>query len=278
MDQNNEEGPEANNTVPNQIPAANTNPNQVPAANVNLFVRSLTIREAFSNQLAFQQFLLTAGLGIREVNNLIFEEGVNSFSTMLNFFPTTMSFETFIKDINKTFGGRQGAARIYYNIRIKKCLTAAHFYVYRCMLINKIPDIRLLNLQFCITYLEENYDRVKDKIEDDNKIKLPDFKQGEDWITFRDKFTELLASTIGKRGISMKYVIRTTDDNAEGYVEQAIPDVTDESIFDKETILRGAPYKEDNKYVYNVLSKHLLGTSGQNYIDQFKNTRDSRAA
>ena len=88
----------------------------------------------------------------------------------------------------------------------------------------------------------------------------------------------MLASTKGATGLSLLYVVRLEDNNSADYVEDPTPDLTDDSIFNSSTILRGSYFNEDNRSVYNILSKHLLGTHGQNYLESFKSKRDGRSA
>ena len=258
------------------------NPQQFPNVDdVNQMIRTvnaMTITEAYNSPMALQRFLAVNGLGISETNHLMNREGIVSFSRLITLFPVTKEFEKFIMDVNKTFGGSSLPNRIYFNISARKSLVSVHFYITRCLLINQIPDVRLLDITSCIAYMENNLKLNSDTDDSESKIKLPEFKQAENWISFRDKFVELLACTKGSTGLSLQYVIRLEDNNQDTYVEASNPDLTDESIFDTSMILRGSHFKEDNRAVYNVLSKHLLGTHGQNYLEEFKARRDGRSA
>ena len=240
--------------------------NQNPAVNIdqlNNAIRDMTITEAYNSPLALQRFLSVNGLGLAETNHLMNREGIVSFARLITLFPSTREFEKFIADVNKTFGGSSIPTRIYFNISARKSLVSVQFYIARCLLVNMIPDVRLLNINECITYMENNYRSVKDNDDNDAKIKLPGFNQADNWINFRDKFIELLASTKGSTGLSLQYIIWLEDNNEPDYIESPTPDLFDESIFNTSMILRGSHFNKDNKSVYNILSKHLLGTHGQ---------------
>ena len=151
---------------------------------LNNAITGMTIREAYDSPLALQRFLSVNGLGLAETNHLMNREGIVSFSRLITLFPSTKEFEKFITDVNKTFGGSSMPTRIYFNISARKSLVSVHFYITRCLLVNMVPDVI------------------------DTKIKLPEFKQADNWINFRDKFIELLSSTKGTTGLPLQYVIR----------------------------------------------------------------------
>ena len=96
--------------------------------------------------------------------------------SLVDTFPTTKALEDTIKDLNKTFGAlaRTNVQRVYFNIRAAKNLYAIHYYVSRCLALNKIPDIRIIDIPGALTYMENRTITSKDN-DNADKIKVPLF-------------------------------------------------------------------------------------------------------
>ena len=167
----------------------------------------LSISEAYENDDCFAFLLNRAAIAANEIARLN-NEGFTNMKSLVDTFSTTKALEDTIKDLNKTFGalGRTNANHVYFNIRAAKNLYAIHYYVSRCLALNKIPDIRIIDIPGAVTYMENRIIASKD---DDNldTIKIPVFN-GDNWIQFRDKFIVQLRNTNGTKDIPLEYVIR----------------------------------------------------------------------
>ena len=158
---------------------------------------------------------------------------------------------------------------------VVKRLTAIHFYVSRCLALNRIPDIRTLDIDGPVTYMENRYLVVKTE-EDKDKIVIPTYR-GDNWISVRDRFTVQLSNITGSRDIPLEYVIRQIEGVNINYMEVDNPDL-DNIDMTLNARLAGNFYKDDNAKVYQLLQGFLVGILGYNYIHNFARTKNGRGA
>ena len=245
---------------------------------ISATLAGLSITEAYESDEGLTHLLRRANIAANErtrINN----EGFNNLKSLIDNFATTKAFEDTIKDLNKTFGAllATNRNRVYFNIRAVKNLTAIHYYTSRCLALNKIPDIRILDIPQAVIYMENryiNYANSKEDVKVD-KIKVPEFT-GDNWILFRDKFVVQLRNISGSRDIPLEYVIRQ-DPGDENLVESESPDL-DELDPIQNARLAGNFFKEDNAHVYRLLQGFLVGTPGHNYIHSHAKQKQGRKA
>ena len=202
-----------------------------------------------------------------------------SMRDLITTFTEPTALKTALENLNRNFSNAPNPNdRCYYSALGIKRLMAVHYYVQRCITVNKIPDIRFIDIDKAVAYFQSR--RPKDDNDDDDatKLTIPKFT-GNNWIDFRDKLMHHLRNTIGHRAVTLDYVLRFDDGNqAGGLEEEAFPDLDSSDVFSKYTTLSGPLFQLDNERTYQILKTHLLGTPGYNYIQRFNARKNGRSA
>ena len=156
-------------------------------------------------------------------------------------------------------------------------LLALHYYTSRCITINKIPDIRLIDIESAVKLMVAS-EKAKDTSVENQKEwnQVPKFN-GDNWVSFRNKFATLPRTKVGIRETTLDYVVRD-DDGAQdgGLQEESIPDLSDPHIFSTQTTLKGPDFNMDNEKVYNYVSGFLQDTPGWNHIKKYEAKSNGR--
>ena len=203
----------------------------------------LSIIKAFKDLDSYTDLLEHVGTYACEINHLIRTEGFDSMEVMTKHISTTMEMDKLLEDTNKSFVGQPPARQVFFGrvnmTRIKAC----HYFILRCLEINKVPGIRVLDIDMCVCYMASN---EKSKDEDQmshqkNWNKIPPLK-GENWPKFRNKFSTMFQIRTGVRGTPLIYVIRHDDGSQDGggggLVGETLPDVMSLDVFATQATLK----------------------------------------
>ena len=246
-------------------------------AQMDAYINTLTITEAYDDTEAFRALLLRLNLPESNVSRLIDEEG---FDTARVFsFTRVKDIETSIENVNKLFGARTGAARIYFApIRVAR-LRALCVYLKRCNTINQIPDIRLIDLVRCQGFMESYPAWVEKDNDTDDVVKQREIKfDPVNFQPFKDSFMTLLASVKGARGITLEYVARKGNNDNQVPEEVEMPDVDSAENIKNNATLFGNEYKRDNTKVFTLLRTILTNTVAWDIISTKAKNQDGRGA
>jgi len=239
-----------------------------------------SITEAYNSQDRFSDLLLRLNFPARHITRLIDEEGLDTAGELAT--TKAEDVEQSMINVNKLFGNRTGAARLYFSpARIKK-LIALCVYLKRCLTVSRIPDIRQIDPNDVTIYVE-HLDQWKgstpkaDTALNQDEIKF-DFNR---FTAFREKIQTISSSIKGKRGISLEYLLRP--ELLEGapatvLVEEADPEVFSNEYMTKNATLTGPEFNQDNEVLYTILRHYLTGTAGWNIISKFSRNKDGRGA
>ena len=237
----------------------------------------LSITDVFNDYDSMKDLLTRIGLSRPCTIRLMDEEG---FETAADLVTTDLKdLQNAIDYVNKAFGNKTGAGRIYFPPNRITRVKALAVYLKRCHTINSIPDIRLIDLakvnDFVLKFpswtgkADETDDVVKNK---DVKFEPTKFK------SFRDDFNTLLCAIRGGRGITLEYIIRNDPYVRSPPAEIPEPDVDSNDIIAANATLHGPEFDHDNARVYTILRTILTGTTGWNIISRFAARRDGRNA
>lgn len=157
-------------------------------------------------------------------------------------------------NVNKMFGNNTASTRIYVlPTRITKVKSFC-VYLKRCIIINKIPHIRLIttsvnqDMVLCLdswTIEADDTDDIIKQIE----LKFDPIK----FKIFRDDLTTLICTTRGHHGITMEYVIYPGNADVTPRTEAQFPDVNINDNLVSKATLYGPTYRRDNSNVYTIL-------------------------
>ena len=156
----------------------------------------VTITQAFENKDAFENMLVSVGMGANERTHLIDVEGFNSMKTLVQHTPRTKDFQKVLEDVTKSLGGAALARQVLIGKVVMSHALAVHFYTIKCLAINKIPDIRIVDVDKAVQYMN-SMDRSKDDTDTKKDwVKIDKFT-GDNWSIFQTKFRALLKNRHG---------------------------------------------------------------------------------
>ena len=237
----------------------------------------LSITDAFDDYGSMEALLRRLGLSARCITRFMDEEGFETARDL------ALARETDVKstidNVNKLFGSANGPNRIYFPpIKVAR-IKALCVYFRRCLMINQIPDIRLIGLARCQEFVD-CYNSWTEKQDDtDDVVKQKDLQfDPMKFKTFTDEFKTLLSSLRGSKGITLEYVIRDNNTQTGPPIEVASPDVNSTDILSNNATLSGVDFDRDNAKVFTCLRVILTSTTGWNVISKFSNRRDGRGA
>ena len=238
---------------------------------------TLSITDAFDDYGSMEALLRRLGISVKCTTRFMDEEGFETARDL------ALARETDVKstidNVNKLFGSATGNDRIYFPpIKVAR-IKALCVYFRRCLMINQIPDIRLIDLARCQEFVD-CYNSWTEKQDDtDDVVKQKDLKFDPlKFKTFIDEFKTLLSSLRGSRGITLGYVIRGSNTQTGPPIEVASPDVNSNEILSNNATLSGVDFNRDNAKVFTCLRVILTSTTGWNVISKFSNRRDGRGA
>ena len=112
----------------------------------------LSITDAFDNYESMQELLRRLGISANYITRFIDEEGFGSARDLALVRET--GIKSTINNVNKLFGSAAGIICIYFPpIKVTR-IKALFVYFRRCLMINQIPDIRLIDLETCIEFVD----------------------------------------------------------------------------------------------------------------------------
>jgi len=261
----------------NRAPDPIIGDNEENAAHV-VAVDNLTITEAFDSSDAFRGLLTRLSFPNNAITRLISHEGLSSARDLSRTRPKQLSDS--LESVNKLFGAqRVVASRIYFSHGRIMRLKALSSFFRRCMVANRIPDVRIIGPSQVDSYEDhldvwsKKADNVQDAISN-NSIKF----DPSNFIKFRQTIETMCSSILGNRGVTLEYLIRTEDNNPLQPIEEAVPDVNSIEFMRDNTTLRGTDYKVDNGNLFVILRHYLTSTPGWNVIAKYTNENDGRKA
>ena len=146
-------------------------------------------------------------------------------------------------------------------------------------MINQTPDIRIITMAKIHTFVNF-YPSWKEKSDDtDDVVKSKNIKFDPlKFKTFTEEFKTLLSSIRGVRGITLEYVVRTTNVKIGPPEEVPKPDVMGNDSLALMATLTGPDYERDNSNVFTILRVILTSTMAWNVISPFSSKRNGRQA
>ena len=240
----------------------------------------MSITDAFDDNDEFRQLLRRAQIPVANINRLMDHEGIDSARILAG--TKVKDLELSMTNVNRLFGNQtQATRRIYFApVRIQR-IKALAVYFKRCTDANRIPDIRIININDISRYTL-NLDiwlQTVSEVEDVVKRTKIEFSTTK-FTRFREKFETLVSSIIGCRGINLDYLTREPDPLPFPLdpIEDQSPDVNSLEFMKKNTTHQGPEYDKDNQDLFTLLRSYLTGTDGWNVISSHQRTKDGRAA
>ena len=240
----------------------------------------MNITDAFDDEDEFRDLLRRAQIPVANVNRLMDQEGINSARVLAN--TKVKDLELSMTNVNRLFGNNsQPRNRIYFApIRIQR-IKALAVYFKRCLDANRIPDIRIIDID-AVSRFALNLDiwsETASEVEEVIKRTKIEFSTTK-FTKFREKFETLVSSILGCRGISLNYLIRDPDPMPlpNTPIEDQSPDVNSLEFMKKNTTHQGPEYEKDNQDLFTLLRSYLTGTDGWNVISSHQKTKNGRAA
>lgn len=242
-------------------------------------MNNLTITLAFNNRACFKDLLRRTGCNVKGVDHLVDKEGFTSMKILIDHIPKTDDFKRMLENINKSFASLPEARKIFYGTVIMVKMLGVHYYSLKCVSVNKIPDIRIIDIASTVDYMAATEKTKTLKLEhqkDWNQV--PKFN-GDNWASFKTKLITLLKNIVGVRDVTLDYIFREDDGSqAHGLVEETAPDLSDNAIFSKELTLTGPDFKADSARVFNLMAGYLIDTPAWNHIKKHESKGDGRKA
>ena len=247
--------------------------------------QNLTITQRYSDQDSFTDLLEQIGVAADACNKMV-EDDFTSMKSLVGIYNNDMDgFHSYLKSINKTYGGR-ATQRIRFSPIVMKRLIGVLFHFTQSVgCFHCIPNMDNINADVCFDFIEVYEAHVSRKDFEGDKdgiMELPELKGHSNWTTYRDKFESNLATMIGTRHTPLSYVV---DETTRPRVTRATPlyeveliNAGDVEFLKTNTIHVGAHYQEDNAKVWMLLKKSLLGNAPYHHIDEFERNRDGRGA
>ena len=246
----------------------------------------LTITQKYRDQEALVELLTRIGVAGSARRKLVSDDFTNMEQLVLNYSTDIDSFSSYMRSVNKTFGGARGNSAIRFSPIVMKRLVAVLFHFIQavgCM--HCVPDLDNINVDSCpqlILAFEAHQKRKEADGDDDSIIELPELKGHSNWTTYRDKFVSNLSNMNGARNIPLAYVI---DETERPRITRNTPlrevdfiDLHDQTNYASTTTHSGPQYKEDNGKVWMLLKKSLLGHQPYHHVDEFEQTQNGRGA
>ena len=248
--------------------------------------RGLTITQKYQDEESFTAMMERIGVSGRAIGKLVDDDFISMQALVTNYANDVDSFTSYLKGLNKTFGGTSRSTAIRFSpIAIKRLSAVLFHFVLSVGCIHTVPDIDNVDILMCIHFIQV-HDTFKNRKgaegEDEAMIELPELKGHINWTTYRDKFVSNLLNMIGTRSIPLSYVIDDTDrpqvTRTTPLIETDAIDLLDDSFFARYATHHGALYSEDNSKVWMLIKKSLLGHQPYHHVDEFENKRDGRGA
>ena len=245
----------------------------------------LTITQKYGNEDSFTELLERIGVSRSAQRKLLEDDFDNMRSLVSNYSNDVDSFVTYLKGLNKTFGGSRNNSVRFSPVVTKRLSAILFYFVQSVGCLHTIPDIDNIDVDLCAD-LVQVYDAYKKRRdvdgEEDTIIELPELKGHSNWTSYRDKFESNLSNMIGSRNVPLIYVIDESErpriTRTTAFLEIDVMDLSDDSFFAANTTHHGPLFTEDNSKVWMLIKKSLLGHPPYHHIDEYERRRDGRGA
>ena len=166
-----------------------------------------TITEIFDSEEAFRDLLTRINVPVRNIDRLLDEEGIDNARTLSTLRPDDV--EKSLESVNRLFGNRQLSSCIYFApARIKK-IKSICAYLRRCMIVNRIPDIRLINQAEIQNFSDNLEEWSGSSLNIEGLIGKDDIKfEHTKFMRFGMKIQTIMSSIKGIRGITLDYLLQ----------------------------------------------------------------------
>lgn len=200
--------------------------------------------------------------------NLDFPQPVINYLVQQEFIRYLSDFLTIQKDVIDKIFTRMDNQQIHYSAALHLSLTKyLHSYIRRYHLEGR--PINIASITIDVLRREQDYFEDNNKFSDQKAPSEPDkFVKDTKWRQFKDTFSNYLDGVKGTKRIALSYVIRP-EIPPLGY------DINDPMYT---TELFGRQFQEDNKKVFILLERCVLGGPAESYISPYKASKDGRAA
>ena len=244
-----------------------------------------TITQRYMDEGAFMELLERIGVTAM-ARNKVADDDFTSMRSLVDTYHNDMDgFLSYMKGINKTYGGRSTRPIRFSPIVMKRMVAVLFHFAQAVGCFHRIPDMANIDRDLCtdliLTY-EAHISRKEFDGDEDGIIELPELKGHSNWTSYRDKFESNLANMVGSRFTPLSYIIDDTErpriTRATPLFEDEIIDTADIEFLKKNTTHHGPQYQEDNSKVWMLLKKSLLGNQPYHHIDEFERNRDGRGA
>ena len=248
--------------------------------------QQLSITERYRDQGSFMAMLSRIGVTANARLKLIEDDFTNMELLVTNYSSDIESFLTYLKGINKTFGGSGQQTAIRFSpIVIKRLVSILFHYIQAVGCVHCVPNLDNMDIAACpdLIVAYESFQKRKELDGDDEAIiELPELKGHSNWTTYRDKFLSNLSHTTGSRGIPLSYVVDGTDrpriTRATPLFEVELINLDSDDFFAANATHVGPQYADDNAKVWMLLKKSLLGHQPYHHIDEYEAARNGRGA
>ena len=246
-----------------------------------------TIQERFEDEPSFDQFLTVIGLTDRQRQRII-QDGFHTMRSLVEHYkvPGPKQFETYLKDLNKTFATASTVAlRIYFSPgvinRLVGCLNYFRHLVYT---FHSIADLDSIDMDtaniFADLWIEnESGWRKSSDGKEDEDIEIPKLKGQFNWVAFRDAFMYKLRVMKSPKGCSMEYLLDETErevtrPNARLIELDDLLDLKDSNVFKEKAVHFGDSFKTDNIKLWNLVEAQVMNTDPYNHIASCARTKN----
>lgn len=250
-------------------------------------IAPLTFLQRYDDHQALLCLLTNIGVDVKE-RYRICADGFMTLRNLVDHFGYDVgAFKKHLLASNKNWmSNPQAMMRAYYTPIIINRLAGVLYYYKVCIkMLHTVPDTSAVNANEATEYGLQYENTIKaNGEEDDNSsdVKVPELKGAENWVSFRDNFLLKLSLITGSRGIPIDYVVDSTPRRAtranNALIEVPSVDLTQNDLLRTSTVHFGEAYKIDNTTVWNKLSSLLTDKPAFSHINQFKPTKNGRAA
>ena len=204
----------------------------------------LSIADTFDGYGSMESLLRCLGLSARCTTHFMDEEGFETARDLA--LASEADVKSTIENVKKIWFCNWTQPHLFFPIKVAR-IKALCVYFRRCLMINQIPDICLINLARCQEFVDCYNSWTKKQDDTDDVIKQRDLKF--DPMTFKtliDKFKTLLLSLRGSRGIMLEYVIYNHNTQIGPPIEIPSPDVNSNETLSNNATLSGVDFDQDN--------------------------------
>ena len=248
--------------------------------NLCIYKMNVTITQAFDDEQEFSNLLRRLQFLVANITRLTREEGLTNARVLAT--KRVKDIETSMTTVNRLFGSHATPGRrIYFaTVRMLRIKALAVFFK-RCLDANRIPGIRIIDIN-AVSVFVQSLDIINDSsagVDDVIKQAKIEFSTVR-FTRFRQKLETIVSSIQGCRGISLDYLLRSTDPvgNPNVPIEETSPTVYSLEFMKQNTTHIGPEFQKDNQDLFTLIRHYLTGTDGWNVVSRYQQTKDGRGA